>query len=258
MSSSSLSSSPGGSGEALRQPSPATPRRAAQKLKSPPPALRPQHLDPEAARPTRPTAQAHSSSAALSRPFPTSSPTCWGVAAARGRPVSAPRGRVTREGRVTRSARLASLPAPGAVSWRSSGVASPRGAAVRDPGNESGGLARPTAGYGRRAHAGAASASTSASASAWPAAKEKGRAGAGEGGASPVLGRLLGPAPRRRRRPVVAAAATASTSAATAVACRHHEPRSSQGAGSRQLQPGAAHARPGRQPREHPAPPRDR
>lgn len=89
--------------------------------------------------------------------------------------------------------------------------------------------------------------------------KEKGRAGAGRGergGDSRCPGEALraGPALEVRRLAVAAAAASASAASAG----RHHEPGPAEGAGRRQLQPGAAHACPGRQPREHPAPSRDR
>ena len=90
--------------------------------------------------------------------------------------------------------------------------------------------------------------------------------GAGRGGRGAgtrlVPGWLLVPAPRKScgllLSPLPPTLPQPSPRPRAASAGRHHESRPAERAGWRQLQAGAAHECPGRQPREHSAPPRDR
>lgn len=208
---------------------------------------------PEVVGRASPKAQAQSSSALLSRRFPTRR---------LGFLLSAPRDHVIWEGRVTKGA---SLCHPG--QFLDLLLGSPSGGPLWGfPGREEG--ARPPRGRLRsrrprrcplclclrlrlrrgRSRAGRPRGGRRS---------EQGRARASGGGDSRGPGAAFRAAPALGLRTLGVAVAAVFSAAPASAGC-HHEPGPAQGAGRRQLQPGAAHANPGRQPREHPAPPGDR
>ena len=171
---------------------------------------------------------------------------------ARGRPFSAPWDRLTREGRVAESVSVppAPPPPPGQFLDLLPGSAC-QGAALRRHWPRTGDSPAPAAPTAAQPPPHALSAVGHAP---WGRGEGEGAGRGGRGGGDPpCTGAALSVGPAQELRIPAVAAATYTASAA-----RYHESRPAERAGRRQLQPGAAHECPGRQPREHSAPPRDR